>query len=179
MSTKSEQRCIARKRMGSLSREYIESSSSTICKRVLSAREFVEAKSVFIYLSFQNEVKTDEIIDGALKQGKRVAIPKIIEGRIIAVALDSVGELSLDSFGVLEPIGGVEIEPELVIMPMLAYDDKRVRLGRGKGYYDRYMNERNIKSIGLAFSIQKQEKLIYEEHDHIPDMIVTEEELVR
>lgn len=178
MSTKSEQRCIARKRMCSLSKEYVESSSSTICKRVLSMREFAEAKSVFVYLSFQNEVKTDEIIEGALKQGKKVAVPKIIGGNMIAVALDSVSEFTLDRFGILEPIGGVEIEPEMVIMPMLAYDDKRVRLGRGKGYYDRYMYGRNIKSVGLAFAIQKQESLIFEEHDYIPDMIVTEEEFV-
>lgn len=178
MSTKSEQRCIARKIMCSLSREYVESSSSTICKRVLCTREFVEAKSIFVYLSFQNEVKTSEIIEVALKLGKRVAVPKTVEGNMIAVALDSVTELSPDSFGILEPVGGVEIEPELIIMPMLAYNDKRVRLGRGKGYYDRYMDGRNIKSIGLAFSVQKQENLIFEEHDYIPDMIVTEEEFV-
>lgn len=178
MSIKSDERRMARERLNGLSKEYIEQASSLICEKLFKTSYFSDAKVVFVYLSFQKEVETQRIIETALKMGKKIAIPRISNGEMLSIDIETVTNFSYNIYGIKEPIDGDIVVPDLIVMPMLAFDSNRTRLGRGKGYYDRYMQKVNTKSVALAFSCQKVERLCTDEWDFSPDMIITEEETI-
>ena len=87
--------------------------------------------------------------------------------------------LYVNKFGILEPSKSKKFDPDVILVPMLAFDDKRNRLGYGKGFYDRYL-AKNIKSykkiltVGVAFSFQKYHKLPVNSNDIKLDYILTE-----
>ena len=87
--------------------------------------------------------------------------------------------LYVNKFGILEPSKSKKFDPDVILVPMLAFDDKRNRLGYGKGFYDRYL-AKNIKSykkfltVGVAFSFQKHHKLPVNSNDIRLDYILTE-----
>ena len=87
--------------------------------------------------------------------------------------------LYVNKFGILEPSKSKKIDPDIILVPVLAFDDNRNRLGYGKGFYDRYLGK-NIKSykkiltVGVAFSFQKHHKLPVNSNDIKLDYILTE-----
>ena len=88
--------------------------------------------------------------------------------------------LLVNKFGTLEPVKTKAIIPNLMIVPILAFDKNKYRLGYGKGFYDRYLNKyltkfKNIITVGVAFSFQKHHKLPIDKHDVKLDYILTEE----
>jgi len=88
--------------------------------------------------------------------------------------------LRVNAYGFLEPlVGGKSINPDLIIVPLLAYDKFYNRLGYGKGYYDKFLtqylkNRKNILTIGLAFSFQKYTKIPISKSDVKLNYILTE-----
>ena len=87
--------------------------------------------------------------------------------------------LLVNRFGFLEPIKSIRQTPDVMLVPVLAFDNNKYRLGYGKGFYDRYLNKyirkfRNILTIGVAFSFQKYHKLPTDKNDIKLDYILTE-----
>ena len=87
--------------------------------------------------------------------------------------------LFVNKFGMLEPIKKKAKVPDLILVPTLAYDKNKYRLGYGKGFYDRYLNKylkkfKSIVSVGVAFSFQKYHKLPINRNDVKLDFIITE-----
>tara|TARA_B100000900_G_C20508794_1_gene687081 strand:- start:479 stop:1030 length:552 start_codon:yes stop_codon:yes gene_type:complete len=88
--------------------------------------------------------------------------------------------LLVNKFGILEPLKkSSPVIPEIILVPVLAFDNNKCRLGYGKGFYDRYLNKylnkfKNIISIGVAFSFQKYHKLPTEKNDVKLNYILTE-----
>ena len=87
--------------------------------------------------------------------------------------------LSVNKFGLLEPVKTKSKVPDLMLIPTLAFDKKKFRLGYGKGFYDRYLNKylkqnRNILTVGVAFSFQKHHKLPINHNDVKLDFILRE-----
>ncbi len=88
--------------------------------------------------------------------------------------------LKVNKFGMLEPSNtSVSIVPKIMLIPLLAFDNQNYRLGYGGGYYDKYLNKylkanKNILTIGIAFSFQKHNKLPNNSHDVKLDLILTE-----
>ena len=87
--------------------------------------------------------------------------------------------LSVNEFGILEPIKTKVKTPNLILVPTLAFDKDKYRLGYGKGFYDRYLNKylkqyKNILTIGVAFSFQKHHKLPINQNDVKLDFILTD-----
>ena len=88
--------------------------------------------------------------------------------------------LQVNKFGMLEPIKSKLIVPEVMLVPLLVFDNDKYRLGYGKGFYDRYLNKylrkfKNILTIGVAFSFQKYHKLPINNKDVKLNYILTEE----
>ena len=86
--------------------------------------------------------------------------------------------LQVNKFGMLEPVKTKAKIPNLILVPILAYDSKKYRLGYGKGFYDRYLNKylkkfRNILTVGVAFSFQKHHKLPIDKNDVKLNYILT------
>lgn len=87
--------------------------------------------------------------------------------------------LNINKFGILEPVKVNKIIPNFILVPLLAYDSKKNRLGYGKGFYDKFLNKfnkinRNIMTIGVAFSFQKYNKLPVNNRDYKLDYVITE-----
>ena len=149
--------------------------SAIIKDRLFNEKEFIKAKLVMFYVSLKDEVNTLSMIDEAIEMGKRVCVPVILkeEKRLIAgEIMDREKDLERQHFGIYQPIVGrvreVPLEDiDLVVVPGVAFDKNNVRLGRGHGYYDRFLCglPKKTRTIGLAFDFQVLEYLPKDSHD--------------
>lgn len=138
--------------------------SSKIAKKLFLLSEFLKAKTVLFYLSFDGEVDTLRMIQDAIKQGKRVAVPVIKRDDrdiVPSILKDLETELMRGPYGVLHPkneyIRPISLDTiDLVVVPGLAFDEAGNRLGRGMGYYDRFLSRlpKDVPTVGLAFDFQ-------------------------
>ncbi|MGF7184269.1 5-formyltetrahydrofolate cyclo-ligase [Desulfitispora alkaliphila] len=176
---------IIRKR-NSVGDEEILSKSHKIHNHLFELDGYKQAKVVMIYVDFRNEVTTKPVIQRALTDGKKVAIPvsKKETTTIIPSELKSLSELTEGTWGILEPKSEFmrPLEPEeidVVIVPGVAFDQRGNRLGYGAGYYDRFF-ERVLDThrIALAFELQIVDDTYPAEHDVPMDMVITEERLI-
>lgn len=151
---------ILRKR-NSLSQFQIVSISKLIQKNLTESPEFIESKSIGIYLPIGSEVRTDDIISIALESKKTLLLPRVITNdlRFYIVEKKDFDQDSFDinKFGVKEPKetnGNLDFI-DLLIVPGIAFDYYGYRIGYGYGYYDKYMTKGKFsKSIGLAYDLQ-------------------------
>lgn len=84
------------------------------------------------------------------------------------------------AYGIEEPTSGIPWDPQsidVILVPLVAFDEQCHRIGHGKGYYDRYLTQVDCLKIGVAFSAQKVEELHPESHDIMMDLIITEDAL--
>jgi len=149
--------------------------SDIIKNRLFNEEEFKKAKVVMFYASLKDEVDTFPMIDEALETGKRVCVPVILkeEKRLIAGEIkDRREDLESQHFGIYQPkrdrVKEVPLKDiDLVVVPGIAFDRKNVRLGRGHGYYDKFLCglSDHTRTIGLAFSFQVVEELPRNPHD--------------
>jgi 5-formyltetrahydrofolate cyclo-ligase len=149
--------------------------SAIIKGRLFDEEDFKKAKLVMFYVSLKDEVNTLSMIDEAVKMGKRVCVPVILkeEMRLMAGEIkDRAKDLERQHFGIYQPKAGhVREVPldniDLVVVPGVAFDKNNVRLGRGHGYYDRFLCglPKKTKTIGLAFDFQVVERLPKDSHD--------------
>ena len=137
--------------------------SRIIYSKLLALKVFQKAKIVLFYCSFKGEVNTFPMIEKAIALNKQVAVPLIIKEtrQIIAMLIASTKELISGSYGVPEPrydaakkISSEDLD--LVVVPGVAFDKANNRLGRGAGYYDRFLSQlpSTVPSIGLAYDFQ-------------------------
>ena len=132
-----------------------------LTERFLNYPVYHEAKVVATYLSFPHEFQTQGLIDQALKDGKKVLIPKTYpKGHMEFVVYDPQ-QLAKTSFGLLEPQGDLEVvEPsqiDLIHVPGLAFTTEGYRIGYGGGYYDRYLEHFAGQSLSTIYPCQVQE----------------------
>ena len=156
--------------------ELEKSKKSDIIKdRLFKEEEFKKAEVIMFYVSLKDEVSTLSMIDEAIETGKRVCVPVILkeDKRLIAGEIkDRRRDLESQHFGIYQPKPGhvkeVPLENiDLVVVPGIAFDKHNVRLGRGHGYYDRFLCglPEKTKTIGLAFDFQVVDKLPKDSHD--------------
>ncbi len=128
--------------------------SGIITKRALLLDIIKDSSDFMIYKSFGNEVKTDGIIKTLLGMGKRVAFPITVGDDMIA-AIPESDSFHHDRFGIEIPEKyALMDEPEVIFVPLIACDEKKNRIGFGKGYYDRYLSRVNALKIGLCYDFQ-------------------------
>ena len=151
--------------------------------RLRELRGFREASSVFLYVGTGAEPDTAVLIPELLAAGKRVAVPLCrgggeMEARLIGAA----EELRPGRFGIPEPERGAPLLPadaiEFILVPALCFDREGFRLGRGGGYYDRYLARTHAFSAGLCRGIFLRERLGRLEHDRRVNAVITEEEII-
>jgi len=159
--------------------------SSAACRNVIEQREFADASSVMIFLPMPGEIDARDIARAAWSRGKRVAVPKTrAPGVMDAVEICSLDtDVSPGKFDILEPDTDKVVptgELDLIVAPALAFDRQGNRLGRGGGYYDRFI-EQSAGSLvcGLAFDSQLLDELPAEPHDRPVNMVATNAEFLR
>ena len=158
---KSELRKQVLQEMKALSQEQKQAIDQALTERLLHHPFYREAKVIATYLSFPHEFQTQELIEQALKDGKKVLIPKTYpKGRMDFVVYHPQ-QLVKTSFGLLEPQGDLEVvEPsqiDLIHVPGLAFTTEGYRIGYGGGYYDRYLEHFAGHTMSTIYPCQVQE----------------------
>lgn len=156
-----------------------EENSHKIFEKVVTHPSFLNADEVYCYVDFKNEVGTKEILEYAWSLQKKVAVPKILGDDMKFYYINSLHELEEGYFGIFEPVIENQAEGEnvLVVMPGVAFDRQRHRIGYGKGFYDKYLDEHpDYQTMALAFELQMVENIPADEHDICPQIIITEEQ---
>lgn len=185
--TKEAMRKRARERLAALPEEKRWDASRRIAERVWTVDEIASARVIFLYASIGWEVETDAIAAEAMRRGITVAFPRCLtETR--AMVLQTVkwlGELRTSGpFGIREPDCASPVVPmsevDVAIVPGLAWDRRGGRLGRGQGYYDRWLLSRqwNGLACGLFYADQEIESVPVTDLDARLDLIVTEREIL-
>ena len=154
--------------MKALSQEQKQAMDRALTERFLRHPFYQEAKTIATYLSFPHEFQTQELIEQALKDGKKVLIPKTYPKGRMEFVVYHPQQLVKTSFGLLEPQGDLEVvEPsqiDLIHVPGLAFTTEGYRIGYGGGYYDRYLEHFVGQSLSTIYPCQAQ-KFNLEDHD--------------
>ncbi|MDU3884188.1 MAG: 5-formyltetrahydrofolate cyclo-ligase [Streptococcus mitis] len=165
---KSELRKQVLQEMKAIPRKQKQAIDQALTEGLLQHPFYQEANTIATYLSFPHEFQTQELIEQALKDGKKVLIPKTYpKGRMDFVVYDPQ-QLVKTSFGLLEPQGDLEVvdasQIDLIHVPGLAFTTEGYRIGYGGGYYDRYLEHFSGHTLSTVYHYQVQD-FIPENHD--------------
>lgn len=144
--------------------------AAQICQRVRELPCWQSAKVIGLYAPIKNEVNAMLLMQDHTKD---FAFPKILGDGIMRFH-DGDGDLAISQYGIMEPINSKQVQPDLIIVPIVAFDRENDRLGYGKGYYDRYLQRFPTPTIGLAFNFQKVDDIPKQKQDVPLDYIVTQ-----
>jgi 5-formyltetrahydrofolate cyclo-ligase len=157
--------------------------SERIVDRVLGLPEVGAARTVMAFWSFGSEVQTAALIQRLHEAGKRVVLPRIVEGEIAAVTYAPGDPVAATSFGAMEPVGAELVPAEdvdVVIVPGVAFDRRGGRVGYGGGFYDRLLSRApSAPAVAVAFDVQLVDGVPQGRNDSRVDVIVTEDEVIR
>jgi len=175
------------KKRAEISREELVDKSQQIKKKILLSQEYKNAENLLVYSDYNHEVITsDLILEGFLDQ-KLVFCPKVCGDEILFYKIDKLSDLKNKYKGIMEPLAHETTLFDqknaerncLVIMPGVAFDLSRNRLGYGKGYYDRFLTKYpQLSTMALALDCQITEDIPVMDTDIRPDMIITETRLI-
>ena len=148
-------------------------------KSILNKSNFLKNKKIGGYYPINYEIDSLELIKKLFKIGYKISLPvtkKNYQMDFFEWSFDD--PLRIGELGIPEPYQYKKIYPDIILVPLVAFDKYNYRLGYGGGYYDRYIQKINklkkILTIGLAFSSQKVNKLSVNIHDKKLDFILTE-----
>lgn len=162
--------------------EYVHKNSELIQNKIYNSKWYKNAKTIMIYVSFENEVETHDIINSALKSGKKVIVSVCTEGNtLIPVEITSLNDMIPNKYGILEPavIKKYTGTIDVVLVPGIAFDRAFNRVGFGCGYYDRFLCDYpDALKIGLCYNDQICDEIDTDDNDIPMDIIVTDEEIM-
>ncbi|MDD2900737.1 MAG: 5-formyltetrahydrofolate cyclo-ligase [Desulfuromonadaceae bacterium] len=178
------QQILARRR--ALSHDQWRASSLMAQQQLVSLEEFAQAGCIALYAPTHNETDTSVILAEAFGTGKRVLYPAVCQDRMVFRQVEGLECLSEGCFGILEPCPtGTDHqadEPDLIVVPGVAFDLSGHRSGYGKGFYDRFLHHpgRTAHVIGLCHDFQLIDGPIpAEAHDIRMELIVTDLRIIR
>lgn len=142
----------------SMTQEQIVCASEDLAKQFLNTRQYAQAKTVYGYFPYNQEVRTVPILEQALKDGKRVAVPKLYGDEMRFIYIENFNGLECSDKGIPEPVSDTPVADDpaaLIMMPGLAFDPQGHRIGYGGGYYDKFLAlEPNHPTIALCYDFQ-------------------------
>ena len=173
---KKELRRSIRERKRAMTEEEIVSRSEKLGVLFAQSEAYKNAKTIYGYLPYNQEVRTVPMLEQALKDGKKVAVPKVYGDEMKFLYLDDLTKVSKGYAGILEPIADGPVaddETALVLMPGLAFDPQGHRIGYGGGFYDKFLAaEPNHPTLALCYEFQLLPELDTEEHDIPVDTVL-------
>lgn len=189
METKNDIRKSILIKRNSLTQFEVQKKSEEIFRRLYSLEQYKNARTVIAYLDYKNEVMTRDFIKRCISDGKTIALPKVIPGdnrELMAYEIHSITKDIHSGYkGIPEPKADVlnQVEPsciDLAVIPGVAFDCSRQRIGYGAGYYDRFLMKlrQDCFKIGVAFSLQILNTIPCDEHDVPMDMIITDTKII-
>ena len=163
-------------------------STRSIQKRLTAESLLIPSQLVHSYVNIGSEVGTEELIRSMLRDGQRVACPRVVgKTKLEHIVIQDIDSLISSTLGLREPdllnTHHADLaEVDVMLVPGLAFDRNGARLGYGRGYYDlalkKLREHRRAIVIGLAFDNQLVDKLPQDKHDQLVDLIVTEHQVI-
>jgi 5-formyltetrahydrofolate cyclo-ligase len=159
--------------------------SRAICTQFASLPEYAAAKTVMFYVDVRTEVRTREYLPTALSHDKRIVVPYCVDGELELFLLESMDELAVGMYKILEPKAELRNLPakridvkelDLIMVPGVAFDRSGARMGHGFGYYDKLLEHARPDAplVALAFECQLFPEIPTAPHDIFMDKIITE-----
>ena len=183
---KKQARAEIKRRLRALTAEERARKSRAICERVMQLPEFRSAKAVMLFASMPDEVDTCPLFEKSFADGKRVAAPKCAteDRRILPILVRDMADLVPGAYGILEPVGGETLAVEqidFVLVPGSGFDHAGNRLGKGAGYYDKFMSQPGFRATRCAvtFAAQILDDVPHDDRDIPVHILVTEDEVLR
>lgn len=173
---KQELRRAIRERKRAMTEEEIVERSNALAEKFYNSPAYQAASTIYGYLPYNQEVRTVPMLQRALDEGKRVAVPKVYGEEMRFIYLEDLTQVSKGYAGIPEPIADVPVAEDkqaLVLMPGLAFDPQGHRIGYGGGFYDRFLaQEPHHPTLALCYEFQMQAHLDTEEFDIPVDTVL-------
>ena len=173
---KKELRAVIRAKKRAMTNAQIDACSEKLAALFRAHPLYQQAKSIYGYLPYNQEVRTVPMLEQALRDGKKVAVPKCYGDEMKFIYLDDLTKVAKGYAGIPEPIADEPVahdETALVLMPGLAFDPQGHRIGYGGGFYDKFLSrEPNHPTLALCYDFQVLPHLDTEEHDIPVDTVL-------
>lgn len=173
---KKELRRMIREKKRAMTPQEIEQRSEALARLFAASEAYKNAKTIYGYLPYNQEVRTVPMLEHALKDGKKVAVPKCYGDEMKFIYMDDLSKVAPGYAGIPEPIADDPVaddETALVLMPGLAFDPQGHRVGYGGGFYDKFLSsEPNHPTLALCYDFQMLPVLEVEEHDIPVDTVL-------
>lgn len=165
-----------REKKRAMSLEEIEERSARLGELFAETDAYLCAKTVYGYLPYNQEVRTVPILERAIRDGKKVAVPKVYGDIMRFIYLEDLTLVEKSDMGIPEPIADEPLADDksaLVLMPGLAFDEAGHRIGYGGGFYDKFLTaEPGHPTVALCYDFQMFAHLDTEEFDIPVDMVI-------
>lgn len=169
-------RSMIREKKRAMTEEQIVSASQRLSEQFCAHPFYKNAKTIYGYLPYNQEVRTIPMLEQAIKDGKRIAVPKVFGDEMKFIYLDDLTKIEKGYCGIPEPIddGPIADDPTaLVLMPGLVFDPQGHRIGYGGGFYDKFLAaEPNHPTLALCYEFQMVDHLETEEFDVPVDCVL-------
>lgn len=173
---KTELRRTIRAQKRAMTEEEIEQRSARLGELFAASEAYKNANTIYGYLPYNQEVRTVPMLERAMRDGKRVAVPKCYGDEMKFLFLDDLSKVEKGYAGIPEPIADEPVaddETALVLMPGLAFDPQGHRIGYGGGFYDKFLAaEPNHPTLALCYEFQMLPELETEAHDIPVDYVL-------
>ena len=150
-----------------------------IFQQIITNHQIKNSDLILVYLSLPHEVDTQMTINYFINS-KKIAVPKITGSNMDFYFINPQTKFQPNQFNILEPINTQKVSDfknAVCLTPGLCFDYAGNRLGYGRGFYDKFLNQNNVYSIGLCFSQCFVSKLPHTKFDHKMDQIITSNKL--
>lgn len=159
-----------------MTEEQIQDCSAKLGELFVNTAAYQNARTIYGYLPYNQEVRTVPMLEQALADGKRVAVPKVYGDEMRFIYMTDLSLVAKNDMGIPEPVadGPVADDPTaLVLMPGLAFTEKGDRMGYGGGFYDKFLQaEPGHPTVALCYGFQMMESLPVQEHDVPVDLVL-------
>ena len=173
---KKELRRQIRDQKRAMTEEQIVAASERLGELFLNCEQYKAAKTIYGYLPYNQEVRTTPMLEQALKDGKKVAVPKCYGDQMEFIYLEDLTKVEKGYANIPEPIEDGPVADDvtaLVLMPGMAFDAEGHRLGYGGGFYDKFLErEPNHPTLALCYEFQMLPHLETEAHDIPVDYVL-------
>ena len=173
---KKELRASIRARKRAMTEEEIVSRSEALTRLFLESDAYKNAQTIYGYLPYNQEVRTVPMLEQALRDGKRVAVPKCYGDEMRFIYMEDLTKVEKGYANIPEPIEDGPVADDttaLVLMPGLAFDPQGHRCGYGGGFYDKFLSaEPDHPTLALCYEFQMLPHLETEEHDIPVDTVL-------
>lgn len=167
---KSDIRAELRKKLCAMTNDERVAKSKKISDGLIELLRDIKPNTCLMYKALPTEVNIDLAIDYCLDNGIKVYLPRV-KGSDMEIV--EYGDTVVGAYGILEPVGEPsDILPNVAVVPLLGVDKLKNRLGKGKGYYDRYFENRDIFKIAVAYDVQLVDRLPACDNDIAMDELI-------